>query len=86
MVDDLDEPISDQIVSTFVQARELAQALSPRGHGDVTMEMDAMDLLMDYAIPLGPVGLADVMLLLGREDGPGLVDRAEVDIRDKLRP
>ena len=77
MTDDTDDEISNRIVNTFTQARELVRAHCPHGV-DVTMEMDAMDLLMDYTIPLGPTGLADVLLLLGREDGPKPVDRAEV--------
>jgi hypothetical protein len=65
-MDNNDDNIVDEIVSVFLQARQLAGARRPNGRG-VSLEMEANDLLMDYALLLGPTGLAEVMLILEEE-------------------
>jgi hypothetical protein len=61
-----DDLVVDELVSVFARAQQLLRERKLSGK-NVTMEMDAMDLLMDYALLLGPYRLADVLLLLSEE-------------------
>lgn len=77
MHDDPDDKIAERIVHTFLRASEVARARRPHGR-NVTMEMDAHDLLMDWALLLEPVGLAEVMLILEEEQSPKPTTRVQV--------
>ena len=58
-----DDAVVKRLVAVFEQAKVVARAawFGPR---NPEMEMPAMDLLMDYALTLGPTGLVDVMTAL----------------------
>jgi hypothetical protein len=62
-----EDEISKQIVAVFEQAKELARQ---RGVArNTTMDMPAMDLLLDHALDLGPDGLFDIVTMLAVHDG-----------------
>jgi hypothetical protein len=61
-----DDTGARELANVFLQARQLLHSRQPHGR-DITMEMDGCDLLMDYALLLGPTGVADVWAILMEE-------------------
>ena len=66
-----------QVVHVFTRAIQLAPK---RGLGNVEIELEAMDLLMDYALLLGPEGLADVISVLALEHKGAPITRAQAKL------
>ena len=72
-----DDKVADELVSVFTQAVGL---LRERGLRSLQMEMEAMDLLMDHMLLLGPEGTADVLSVLALDPAVDVVTRAQAAV------
>ena len=69
-----DNKVADEIVSVFTQAAGL---LREPGLRSLPMEMEAMDLLMDHMLLLGPEGIADVLSVLASDPAIDVITPAQ---------